>query len=104
MLREKEIFYTWLVPEGVSFMFEGQRHRITLIMKAEEFIKRHKKRLKGKIKKGTKKDQEVRIKEDTGETTGSEKDTESGNQEDLGEEEEEEEAGGASELRYRNRN
>lgn len=40
-LRENNIDYRWLIPEGVLFTYRGSRQKINSSMKAKEFLERH---------------------------------------------------------------
>lgn len=51
ILREKEIIYRWLTPEGLAFRFEGHQYNINSVLKAEEFLKKNEKKLGRKRRK-----------------------------------------------------
>lgn len=41
-LRNNQIQYKWLIPEGVSFKFQGTIFKLNSTMKAEDFLRRNK--------------------------------------------------------------
>lgn len=40
-LQENKIEYRWIIPEGIFFLYQGQRFKINSIFKAKEFLKKH---------------------------------------------------------------
>lgn len=40
-LQNNKIEYRWIVPEGIIFLFQGNRYKINSVFKAQEFLRRH---------------------------------------------------------------
>ncbi|XP_048363122.1 uncharacterized protein LOC125438713 [Sphaerodactylus townsendi] len=47
ILRLNEINFRWNIPEGLFFQYNGKNYNITTVSKAQEFMARNKKNLKG---------------------------------------------------------